>query len=87
MNNNKTKIAIVFVLGIILGYASGGYLSSKNAYKKALADIQAQQETLATKAAEEAAKTANPFKVANPLEGVKANPFAEAQKALNPFSQ
>lgn len=87
MNKNIYKVLVALIVGLGAGYWLGGLTSSKDAYDRALADIQAQQEALGNKAAEEAAKTANPFKVENPLEGVKANPFVEAQKALNPFSQ
>ena len=35
---------------------------------------------------EDAADAANPFKAANPLEGVESNPFEQAKKVLNPFN-
>ena len=56
-----------------------GYSRSQNDVKKA-------QEVAAQKAAEDAAKAANPFKATNPLEGVESNPFEEAKKVLNPFN-
>ena len=56
-----------------------GYSRSQNDVKKA-------QEVAAQKAAEDAAKAANPFKAANPLEGVESNPFEQAKKVLNPFN-
>ena len=62
----------------------GGY---DKGYEKAVADAKANQEELAQKANDEAAKAANPFQAVNPLEGVTVNPFEEAAQKLNPFSQ
>jgi len=79
--NNKLWWAIVVAVGV-LGYWVGdwqGYSRSQNDVKKA-------QEVAAQKAAEDAAKAANPFKATNPLEGVESNPFEEAKKVLNPFN-
>jgi len=88
MNKNNTIIAGVLglVVGLGVGYWYGGQRASKQAYEKAVSDIKAQQEEIAKKAGEDAADKANPFKVENPLEGVKANPFSDAKKALNPFA-
>jgi hypothetical protein len=90
----STKILLVGVLLLVVGLGLGywyGTLKVKVSYQlgydQAIADAKATQEEVAKKAAEEAAKAANPFQAANPLEGVKANPFSEAQKALNPFAQ
>lgn len=55
-------------------------------YSRAQADVKKTQEVAAQKAADDAAKAANPFKAANPLEGVESNPFEEAKKVLNPFN-
>lgn len=69
------------VIGV-LGYWVGdwqGYARSQTGVKKA-------QEVAGQKAAEDAAKAANPFKAANPLEGVESNPFEQAKKVLNPFN-
>ncbi len=90
---NKNIIIAVLVVGIIgalfvslsLGYAWGKSKGYKVGYDAAIVDAKATQEALAKKAAEEAAAAANPFKVANPLEGVEANPFQETAKKLNPF--
>lgn len=78
--------AVLLVVGLGLGYwiGSGAY---QKGYDKAVADAKAAQEEAAQKAGEEAAKAANPFQAANPLEGVTANPFEKAKKALNPFAQ
>lgn len=89
----NTILVTVLVIGIIaalaiglgLGYAWGKGKGYKVGYDKAIVDTKATQEALAKKAAEEAAAAANPFKVANPLEGVEANPFEETAKKLNPF--
>ena len=77
--------AVLLVVGLGLGYwiGSGSY---QKGYDKAVADAKAAQEESAQKAGEEAAKAANPFQAVNPLEGVTANPFEKAQKALNPFA-
>ena len=88
MKNNTPVVGVVLLIaGLAIGYWFGTTRAAKNAYDKAVADIKAQQEEVAKKAGEEAAKTANPFKVENPLEGVKADPFSDAKKALNPFAE
>lgn len=87
MNKNFSAISIVLlVVGAIGGYWYGSSRAYDKGYQAAAADIKAQQEEAAKKATEEAAKAANPFQVSNPLEGVNANPFEKAQKALNPFA-
>ena len=87
MNKNILATGIILlVAGFGAGYWYGGSTSYDKGYKAAAADIKAQQDEAAKKATEEAAKTANPFQVSNPLEGVKANPFDKAKKILNPFS-
>lgn len=55
-------------------------------YDRSQADVKKAQEIAGQKAAEDAAKAANPFKATNPLEGVEANPFEQAKKVLNPFN-
>lgn len=85
LNNNKwVKVVVVAVVIVGIGYWYSGYAYDRG-YKAAVADIKAQQEETGNRAAEEAAKEANPFKLNNPLEGVEANPFEKAQKTLNPF--
>jgi len=87
--NNKNLITIVLLV-VVLG---GAYWYGSVQYKKGVADgkvaaqtdIEAQQKEMAAKAGDDAAKAANPFKVANPLEGVSSNPFEEAKNTLNPF--
>ncbi len=74
-------VGVSLVFGLVLGYWSGNRLG----YERAKVDIQAARDAVAKKAVDEAAKTANPFKQVNPLEGVNANPFESAKKALNPF--
>ena len=86
MTKNIWLVGIAFlIIGLGVGYWYGNFTAYKPAYDKAIADIKAQQEALAEQKAEEAAKAANPFQVANPLEGVEANPFDKAKEALNPF--
>lgn len=83
-------VLVALVAGVLFGYT--GYVYGKKAgydsgYKQAQEDVKAQQEALAAKAGEEAAKASNPFKTTNPLEGVSANPFEDAAKKLNPFAE
>ena len=83
MNKNVQLVVVVVLMG-----ALGFWYSSKkydDGYNAAVADVKAQQEEAANKAAQAASDEANPFKVANPLEGVEANPFEKAKKTLNPF--
>lgn len=70
-------VGISFWLGRSNGYTTG--------YAQAQTDAVALQEETANKAAEEAAKSSNPFQAINPLEGVEANPFEKVKKVLNPF--
>ena len=81
MNNNK-KWWIALVAVGVLSYWVGDW----SGYARSQAGVKNAQELVAQKAAEEAAKAANPFKAANPLEGVEANPFEQAKKVLNPFN-
>lgn len=50
-------------------------------------DAQIAQKATAGKVAEDAAKSENPFRAANPLSNVEVNPFEKAKKVLNPFEQ
>jgi len=45
------------------------------------------EEVAAQKAAEDVAKSENPFKSENPLVNVETNPFGGVKKVLNPFEQ
>lgn len=83
----SSKAIIIIAMVILAGVAfwlgrSGGYSAG---YAQAQADVKALQEESARKAAEDAAKSANPFQAVNPLEGVEANPFEKVKKVLNPF--
>lgn len=80
MSNVKLWWIIIIVVGA-LGY----WLGDWRGYSRSQAEVKKTQELAAQKAAEDAAKAANPFKAANPLEGVETNPFEEAKKVLNPF--
>lgn len=88
-NNFKSKavLALVAVLavGLLGGYFYGSDRSYDKGYASAEADAKKLQEVAAAKAAEEAAKAANPFASANPLESIEANPFEKTKKVLNPF--
>lgn len=81
MNNNKLWWVAVVVVGA-LSYWAGDW----QGYGRSQADVKKAQEIAGAKAADDAAKAANPFKAANPLEGVESNPFEEAKKVLNPFN-
>ena len=80
MINNKWWWAIVVAVGV-LGYWTGDW----QGYSRSQAGVKKTQEVAGQKAAEDAAKAANPFKATNPLEGVESNPFEQAKKVLNPF--
>ena len=89
--NTNTKLSLVVVVCLVVGLGAGYWYGSSKTYQagydKAISDTKAAQGELAQKASADAAKAANPFQVQNPLEGVKANPFEEAAKKLNPFAQ
>lgn len=77
----------VLCAGLLAGYLFGNYRGQAAGYSKALADTKATQEAVAKNASDAAARAANPFQAANPLEGITANPFADAAKNLNPFAE
>ncbi len=79
--------AVLLIVGLAGGYWFGSYQAYDKGYEKAVADAKATQEEVARNAAADAAKAANPFQTTNPLQGVDANPFEQAAKVLNPFSQ
>ena len=66
-----------YMIGTTQGYKTG--------YAQAQTDVKSLQEKTATRAAEETAKSANPFQASNPLQGVETNPFDKVKKVLNPF--
>ena len=79
----KSVLIVIVLIGIAFWIGrSGGYTSG---YAQAQTDAKALQEETARKAAEDVAKSANPFQAVNPLEGVEANPFEKVKKVLNPF--
>mgnify|MGYP001563235439 CR=1 FL=1 len=78
----RTGIIALVVIGLGFWYSSSMY---NKGYQAAIDDIKAQQEEAGNKAAQAATDESNPFKVANPLQGVEANPFEKAKKTLNPF--
>ncbi len=91
--NAKGTIVVAVVIALVVG-GVGGYLYGKSAgktagyeagYAQAEVDSGKVQEEAAKRTAEEAAKAANPFGVANPLGEVEADPLAKFKKALNPF--
>ena len=80
--NKKIILTVLVLVGL---FVAGFFYGDQRGYSRAKAEIKKVQEETAKKAAGEAAKAANPFQAANPLEGVNANPFEKAKKALNPF--
>lgn len=74
-------VVVLVVVVLVVGYWYG----DQKGYARAEADIKKVQEEAGKKAAEDAAKAANPFQAANPLEGVEANPFEKTKSILNPF--
>jgi len=82
MENKKTLVTLLVALVLVVG---GYFVGRSNGYESAQADFKKAQEEAAANAAEQAAKSANPFQQVNPVEGVKSNPFADAKKSLNPF--
>ena len=84
LNNKAVVIIVVIALAGVAFWLgrSGGYTAG---YAQAQVDVKALQEESARNAAEDAAKSANPFQAVNPLEGVEANPFEKVKKVLNPF--
>ncbi len=80
-------VAIVVIL-LVYGFGdSRGYRAGVTNKKININSMPAPQNTItiSQKAATAATQAANPFKVDNPLAGIKINPFEKAQKLLNPF--
>lgn len=82
--DNKPILGWV-VLALVIGLASGYYVGNSRGFKQAEGNLKKIQEEAAAKAANEAAKAANPFQAVNPLEGVQSNPFEKTKSILNPF--
>lgn len=86
MHNRKLWIiGAAVVVGLVVVYWIGAKVGFSSGYAQAQTDIQRINDEAADKAAQDAAKAANPFQAVNPLEGVEANPFDKAKKVLNPF--
>ena len=82
---NDKPVLVWVLVALVLGLAGGYYLGNSYGFQQAEANLKKIQEEAAKKAADEAAKVANPFQAANPLEGVQANPFEKTKSILNPF--
>lgn len=78
--NSKLWWAIIIAVGV-----ASYWIGDWRGYSRSQAEVKKVQEIAAQKAAEDASNVANPFKAANPLEGVESNPFEKAKKVLNPF--
>lgn len=87
MEHKLSTVWVVVIVTIVLvaGSVVGFWYGNQKGYARAEADIKKVQEEAGKKATEDAAKAANPFQAANPLEGVDANPFEKAKSILNPF--
>ncbi len=82
----ENKPVIVWLVGaVVLGAVAGFWYGDSRGYKRAETAIKKIQEQAAQKAADDAAKAANPFQAVNPLEKVEANPFEKAKSIVNPF--
>ncbi|MEK7192460.1 MAG: hypothetical protein AAB646_03025 [Patescibacteria group bacterium] len=79
------KRKLVALIAVLVAGTIVYLIGDSVGYRRAEADIKKLDESAAEKATAEAAKAANPFQVANPLEGVEANPFEKVKKVLNPF--
>lgn len=81
-NNKLWKLVLA---ALVVGLVGGYWFGDNRGYSRAQADVKKAQEEAASKAAEDAAKAANPFQAVNPLSGVEANPFEKTKNLLNPF--
>ena len=84
---SKSGTWLLALVALLIGLGGGFWYGESAGRARAAADLKAQQDELTAKAGADAAKAANPFQTVNPLEGVKANPFESAKKALNPFAK
>ena len=86
----KQKTAILFIsvifLGMVVVWLAYSLYQGNNAHPQNMQNAEAENAN-AQKAAEEAAKTQNPFKANNPLVNVETNPLNKTKKVLNPFEQ
>lgn len=82
----RRGVFVIMFLIIVGGAIWFAYTSGYDVgYGKAEADAASVRDEAARRAAEEAAKSANPFQAVNPLSGIEANPFEKTRKILNPF--
>ncbi len=77
--------AVIVAIALAGAYWFGAHQGYGRGYRQAQVDVKTLQDEAAQKAANEAAKNANPFQAANPLRGVNTNPFEKAKNILNPF--
>lgn len=93
MRMEKKSLIVGIVVVLLVGAGYGGYWYGNKegvqkgyeaGYAKAEEDISKLQEEAVKKGVEETAKSANPFEVSNPLEGIETDPFEKVKKILNP---
>ncbi|HXK38739.1 MAG TPA: hypothetical protein VJ043_01475 [Candidatus Paceibacterota bacterium] len=75
---DNTKVAVVAVVGLILGLAGGYYIGYDRGWEGAVTAAKAEADRISQ-------ETANPFAEikTNPLEDVKTNPYENVK--TNPF--
>ena len=78
---NKSLIIGLVIVALVAGY----FVGDNRGYSRSQSEIKRIQEEAAQKAAEDSAKSSNPFQAANPLKDVEANPFEKVKKIINPF--
>ena len=72
----------VLLLGLVAAVLAVALWFAYSSFQSKEAD---RQEKALEVAAQEAAKSENPFRSSNPLSGVKADPLEKTKKVLNPF--
>ena len=80
-DNRALYLGSLIALTAVALAAAAWFFYGQNGSSQPNPDAAAQQ------AAEETAKSENPFKSESPLSAVEANPFEKTKKVLNPFEQ
>ena len=79
VDNRTLYLAFLIVAAAVALAAAAWFFYGQKGPSQPSPDAAAQQ------AAEETAKSENPFKSESPLSAVEANPFEKTKKVLNPF--